>query len=517
MSNEVKITVSGNDAQMLALWNRQQAEILKNQHALIKMGEAGEAAGKKIGDGMSGAVGKMSQFVAGVTGIGSVIGGVLAAANQLKAEWSDLVARQNDAAQRQLSTAAAQRKALINLGLAPDAAFGPEQLNRTVEQISRETGATQKDLFLTFSSALSAKGPLKTEDMVAAVKQAAQVEPTDQASQNTLAGAILDMMKKGGGTAQENFGLLLGTQGASRVKDLGALARNIVPGMIAGQSFGASAEQSAELAATFTQLLADPEGAISKTAMVQFMGQVQEATGKSLPANATFDERLGFLQGDAGKSIRNKLVGDPTRGIKGTLTGEAQALPAMKALLTGADGGVLAAARNAITSPKDAAGQVPGFLGAINAPGLQQQAELDRLFKSGADEAFLADLLSGRRAITREGIDKVLQGSGIGFTSRKMAGFSSFLEADIGGEDSRTVELRRLREFGEAPERRREFGEAVSDQDLAAGRNLLLIAERLEKLVELQQAANAKPPVVIEPGAPAPKVPPAAAVGRPAR
>src|SRR5262245_54196266 len=105
MSNDIKITVSGNDAQMFAVWQRQQAEILKNQAALVKLGEAGMRAGEQTGKAMQGA-GKDAGFLTtALTGVTSSVGALGAALGLIIKQFSELAQKQKDAARAQLTEA----------------------------------------------------------------------------------------------------------------------------------------------------------------------------------------------------------------------------------------------------------------------------------------------------------------------------------------------------------------------------------------------------------------------------
>jgi hypothetical protein len=419
MSNDIKITISGNDAAMIAVWQRQQAEILKNQAALQKLGEKGEKAGEDISTGIDKSVESLTEFT-------TVAGLAAAGLKAIVKQYDDLKKRQDEAARRQTTNAAAEKKALINLG--DDPKLSGDQYRKRIAKIAEKTGADTRDLHLAASSAFSAKGQLSSERALESVEEAAMLFPEDPAALETMAGASLDLQKKNPNmTGKQATGFMAALQGASRVKNLDQLAKNIVPAVVATQNFGDTEEQAGELAAGMSQALGDFSGEITKTATVQLASQLNDSLHKHKELTST-QERIEFIQKNPNSPEARKLF---ARKGEGMLHGEAQTLPAMRAMLTAGskEADQLAAAKAAVPSAANAEAERDKLLKRIGESPLQQLADEERMLEAHANKGFLADKEGGRISVNRAGLGKNLDAAGVGFLGRGAA--ELLFEADV--------------------------------------------------------------------------------------
>jgi len=410
--DDVKITVSGNDAGLLAVWQRQNAEILKNQKSLLQMGQAGEKAGRDVGGGMEGSAKGAVSLGKALTGVGTAVGGVMAVVKLLKDEWDSLISRQKEAANRQITEAGAERQALQNLG--PGAKLTADAYSKRIGEIAEKTGANRRDLHLAAASAFAARGNLSEQEALESVEEAATLNPDDAAGMSSMAGANLDLRKKTPGGAKKKTGFMTSLQAASRVKNFDQLSRNIIPAVNAIQNFGDTEEEAGELVAAMSQALGDFEGAISKTASIQLASQLADA----LPNLKNTKERIAHLQSPQGAGKLKKLLSKK----EGGLTGEIQTLPAMRGFLRAdsTEATLLAAAREAVIPAAEAEGQRDALVGMINNTPAQQLARKARAADVEDENALIRDQQGADKEVAVGSIERNLTNAGVGSTNAKI-------------------------------------------------------------------------------------------------
>lgn len=378
----------------------------KSAQGFTKAGQAANLAGTQ-----------MMRFVSGASGIGSVLGGFIAIARQLKVEYDDLLRRQGQAAKTQISVAAAQRGAIENLG--NDPTLSVANLNKRIAEIQQRTGAGQGALFSAASGAFSFKGRgITAAQALEAVEAAATQSPDDQAAIDTTTRAILSIQKRAPGTkASDIAGFITASKQSSPVVSNQAFAQNIAPGIADLVGFGNTPQQSAALLAAMGQGMNDSEGATTRTAALTLAKQVMEATPKM--KGSTLD-RLAFIQSEEGTAVRKRLLGpmldEAGAAEKAGLSGEAKAFTTMAGLLQSGETAQKTELANTLRDIPTIANAGKVFkqtMANINSQPLQQQAALQRSLASGAEGIQIGDIVGGRASISRAGMEEVLQSSGL--------------------------------------------------------------------------------------------------------
>lgn len=368
---------------------------------------------------LSGLASGTAQVVAGIAGFSGIIGGIMAICTQLRAEYDNMVSRQKTAADRQIDTAAAQRAAIGNLGNDPN--MTPEQLNEQIAAISKETGVSQKDLYDAVSGSLSARGQRSAQDAVNSVRVAALTAPDDVAGLKVMSGSLLDMQKKGDGTAEQNVGQFIAAKQAARVVSNDAFSQNVVPAVMGLQEFGDSPQQAFSIMAALTQGMGDTQGANARTAAIKLARDLErEMPTSKYPHLKSTNDRIHFLQTPAGKKIREKLIGTDKK--KGTLDLEAPAYATIRGLLSGTETTQAKQLQTAeATIPELGVQSEKVFtdnLATINNQDIQKTASLNRTFKTFADNNSLKDVKGGLAAVTREGMLEALKSIGASKTAQ---------------------------------------------------------------------------------------------------
>ena len=439
------------------------------------------------------------QVLAGLTGIGTVIGGIMAVATQLRAEYQNLVSRQKTAADRQIDTAAAQRAAIGNLGQDPNMSVA--QLNEQVAKISAETGVNQKDIFEAASSALSARGQLSAQDALDSVRLAALNAPDDVAGLKTMSGSLLDMQKKGGGTTTANIGMFIAAKQAARVETNQAFSQNIIPAATGVQEFGDSPQQALALTAAITQGMGDTQGAMSGTAAISLAQQLERALPKSKfrMLQSTVD-RIRFLQSEEGKKHREKLIGTDQK--KGPLELEKKAFAPIRGLLAG-DNTVQAqqldTALQTIPTGQAAEDVFTANLATVNAQDIQKTAALNRLLGTTSDNLSIKDIGGGRSSVAREGLQKLMKAEKVSDLGQKIMGAKFEASTQLGGGQDPLEFLQKqaasegTRLSNDVPAYSNPYGpggtpaQKRSAEEKATGADLLALSEKLQQMIDQQR------------------------------
>lgn len=377
-----------------------------------------------MGNLSAGAVSTITQL----TGIGSIFAGIAAVVAQVSAEYQNMVSRQKTAADRQIDTAAAQRQAIGNLG--DDPTMNAQQLDEEVARIAQKTGVNQKDIYSASSSALSARGQLSAKDALAAVEVAALNAPDDTAGLATMAGSLLDMQKKGGGTARQNVGQFIAAKMAARVETNTAFSQNVIPAAMGVQEFGDSPQQALALTSAITQGMGDTQGAMSGTAAISLAQQLERA----LPKMGSTIERIQFLQSPEGAKMRDKLLGKGSK--KGTLELEKKAFAPIRGLLSGKDtvqAKQLDTALGAIKEGDESEKVFEQNLATVNAMPIQQNAAANRALNVAADNLSVKDVEGGKASVAREGLDKVLKAAKVSDLGQKFLRAEFEATTQLGG------------------------------------------------------------------------------------
>lgn len=384
------------------------------QKAKASMGGVGGTISSSLGAGVA----KMAALGAGMLGfqaIVSVVVGELEKINKMKLE------------------ASAQTKtfeqALADVGLN----IGPEAIPEARETILREApklGVSQEGLANLIGVAVSA-GAKDLEQAMQLSAAALKVTAGSAERAQAFVGGTLDVASLGQSTNFEGaLGQLLQVGSQVRATDPAAFADAIGPGLAAatanGQNQeGMTTERALEIAATISQIIKDPTGSNTATAMRQFVvrmdsfapklkktlkdGTKTEVTTDQInefKSAKTFDERLALLQGN--ENLGRQFLELQKEGIGKT---------AVREIVGKSDRAVAfeAKAAEAITSIE---GAVPRFQQQVSAVGVaaphllaanRAQAARDAAKVRGGDDtagAVLEIVQEGMKAVNLSGVDE---------------------------------------------------------------------------------------------------------------
>lgn len=305
------------------------------------------AANKELADAAP--VSALQQQLQALATMATAVGAIRMAWKLASAEFDNYIARQKAAKDETISFADASREMMLNF--TPDATMGVDALGPAIEKISKETGADQKNVAQAFSDAFSSKGDLTNKAATDFVAQAFRIAPKNPELAKELSARAMDLAGQTGVQDPKSLlGFLSQVQGQSRITSMPQLGKQGVPAILGGMKGGASLEQSAELFATINNLMKDAEGANSKTAMLQLVGQLMDeekmtkaGLGKTFAGKGVM-ERLGMLQRDqklADKFLKAEGVSFEIQAkpfIEGLVRGDAPSLTAMGAVQKGIKG-----------------------------------------------------------------------------------------------------------------------------------------------------------------------------------
>jgi len=301
---DVKISFVGDDANLVQRIEKQQAAIGKLTERLRQMKTQGRQATKDVGGGLADGARQALAFAGALTGVGTAAGAIMAIVRQLKAEYEALRARQERAANAQVTLAEARSMATLQR----PAEISAQQLEGMVGRISGASGLTQADVWRGLPGPLSAMGSATPAQFESAMTLGARIRA--RAGQGfdmgTFVGGTLDIMRATGvQEARQGLGFVRQFGTAARMEDVQSQVRALAPALTAGMEAGASPEQVAELLAYISQRTADPEGMLSSTAAINLMMATQKPVvprtilGRQkffLPEGATYDERIAALR-----------------------------------------------------------------------------------------------------------------------------------------------------------------------------------------------------------------------------
>jgi hypothetical protein len=501
-ANNVNVRMSAENAEMVRAW----LEALRGPQAfgqeLEKIAQKGQRAGQVTKSAFAGAGQQAMQVVGALTGVGSAVGGILAIAYQLKAEYQALVARQKEAADAQVSHYESVQRA----GKAYGAKTSQEvdALNRRV--IGGANGVKPSDLLLAIESGISASGDVDKDDVVQMVLESAKRAPEMSLTrrQALVTGAL--MTKKGFPSMSTDEALAVTEQSfiAARTEDVTDFAKNVAPGVAQMGAFGGgkdSHQYLTSLAIAMGQRSGDPTGRRSMNATINMLKQVKEETlaaglvGKDASVEEQInavrgspelqDKLLGvFAEAEGGADWKTKLetmrANKRDRGdLGGDLHGEAKSFIAMVEMLSPGANKTKAEFVHTAESRRAIRGSEAGRAG-----------ELEYI-KRQADQRALLTTEAGREQKIMELQDKARQIAGWSVAGRQMAEWDTRLnqwadpslnKVDIPAAE-RTAAAARERLQGMAPG-------AERDEKL---QNLKEVVDAINRLGEDIKAASEKP------------------------
>ena len=274
--SSVEIKYTSDDRDHMKSLHNQQSEILKNQRALLRMGDAGGKSYRKVKTGADSALDSAVKFAGALTGVGSVVGGISVAARQLLVEFNRIKELQQSDADKQVTFENSLVKAIRNAG----GFYSGQEVKDIALDLAGETGTSPTKIAESLSSAFSARGATNKEQAEEAVRSTAAAlrYAPDLSHEDTadLAGAGIDLSKRFGFTPEESLGFLKNVGSLARVVDPKVLSDQVAPAINNLADFGNTGQEAGSLVAALTQGSTDKNAARSATAAIQLAAQLRE-------------------------------------------------------------------------------------------------------------------------------------------------------------------------------------------------------------------------------------------------
>lgn len=429
---QIKIEMLAKDQAAVKALQSVERAVDKIAQRLGDVERKSKSAGDSTRNVFSDATRQAMQFAGAVTGIGSVLGAVVAAANQLRREYENIKQRQAEAAGTQLGFADQLKEAVINAaGL-----YSSDELEKQARAIGVSTGAGATKAAGAFAGALSALGPTNKEQASeamraaqAALKLAPQLE-TDELTQ--LAGAAIDITKnvkdKKSATPEAAMGFLLNVGSLARTTNVHELVRNVAPG-VANVAEHMPMQSAGALVAAITQGSRDFTGRFSRTASIRLAEQIHERFPQG-----NVEDIIAQAQGDP--KFRHKLLNTGGRFPGGKFSGmsfEATTTGAVTRLLTGGtyEANKFAEGKQAIGGFERGKQQYDYFVGQFDKSTTLLTSKLDHILKSNIAEIQLGDTKGARTGLARKGLEDALRAAGVSVTEQDFARFGFELNGGI--------------------------------------------------------------------------------------
>lgn len=412
MANDqnIGITLTANSTGVEQALEKLARGLDKTIDKLNKMEKASADSSKAAAGGMEQAAGSALKFVGAITGVGSVVGGILAVANQLRREYDNLVSRQKGAADTQIGFEAQLAQTVRNAG----GKLSGSDVRDMALRLAEGASADPAKAAMVLGSAFSARG-VSNKQQAEEVRQSAEAAmkfAPEMSAEDTamLAGTAIDIMKRTGGNARQAIGLTQLTSGLSRTTTLKGVAENVLPGALQMTELGGgSIETNAALMAALTQGIVDPEGAVSRTAGITFAKELRER----MPNLGSTDERIKALQADP-KLQKAFLEGGRfgKKQFSAAEIGRGQAQSSVESLIRGNGTAAESYAEFKSTIGDQAlAGQTfDQMMAAVNS--VTASSRMSRAFTGATAQQQITDTVGGQTSVTREGLKAFLKASG---------------------------------------------------------------------------------------------------------
>lgn len=428
--NSVEIKITGDDKDVLSMWQRQLAEVSKQQQKLAGLGAAGKRSARQVKTGFDSAFGTLAKFTTAITGIGGVVGGISLAARQLFVEFQRIKELQQTDADKQVEFEQSLVQAVRNAG----GLFQGQEVKQIALDLEKETGVAPAKIADAISSALSARGPTNREEAQqaidatsAALRYAPELSAEDSAF---LAGAGIDVSKRYGFNPEQSLGFLQNVGSLARITNLSDLAQNVAPAVNNLSQFGNNPQEAGSLVSAVTQGVGDFSGRMSGTAVIQLAKQLRDrGIGNSTA------EGIQILQDDP--KLRQKFFEG------GTFNGEnfpkasfeAKADPTIRDLLD-KNSFIAKSYQEGIDKIGGAAEAQATYNNLIaENEKITRTSRLRRQVQAASDTANIQDEIGGLAASTREALDKAFDNANYTDVQKKIL-IGKFEAETFGGQNN---------------------------------------------------------------------------------
>ena len=304
--------MNAQDAEQVRAWLRSKEGIRATTDELDKAGKAGRSAGRATKAGFKEAAQQVdatskitATLISRFTGVGAAIGGITMFSQIVKAEYEELLQRQQEAAGAQTNIFPSYARAAATLP-----GFDPDKMYKQVIRESR--GVNPEAIFNAIEAGSAARGDLPEQGVVDAAIASSRlgVQYTGE-TRNAWVASSLENMKTFGGTPEENLAMNSEAFRASRAKDAGSYFRNVAPAIPQMASLAKSKDYKlmASTAIGLGAAMGDQEGGPGATAAIQLVRQVITEAVASGKAKKTddYETMLAVVRGDP--KIQSKLRG----------------------------------------------------------------------------------------------------------------------------------------------------------------------------------------------------------------
>lgn len=452
-----------------------EKDLEKVTNKLNAMSKAGRKGAKGLRGDFNAAAKAAGRIALGVVGIGSGLALAAKGVSLLRREFDDLLRRQRQALQTQLTFEQSLAQAVRNsIGI-----FSATEVRVRSLKLAGETGVTPTKAAGVIGSAVTSTGVTnkkQAELAIRAAKAALRFAPDlDQQGIEALAGVSASIAKRFNIAPSAAIGFIQRVGGQANVRALEPLISNVAPVVSNLTQFGFKPREAGALVSTLTQGTGDVTGELSGTAALQLADSLTKLV-RALPkrfgglnvnqAGAIVDEAGERAAGRALEILKNSpelknvfFLGGRLDNVSITkaVLGKGKAKPTIRGILT--PGTV--AERQFEGSKKVIGGFEEGqktfddFIADVKK--VTAVSRTSRKLKSISAGLKVADTAGGRAAAVREGLEDILSSSGLGKTSRQLAqlkfelatdaGRLNPLQAAVGALQDRRDKLQKERDF----------------------------------------------------------------------
>jgi hypothetical protein len=431
----VSITLTIDEAQALKAWTSQQAAVEKMRQQLGKMDLKTTGMGA-LQSGASNVAKSLASAASQLVGIGSAVGGLIALAMQLKAEYQTIVNRQKEAAGVHVDYATEISTAIRSTG---GKISGPE-MEQMVMEGSKRTGQSPTVVARNFNAAFTAKGPRNREEAVERMQEseaAMQQYPEQDAQTLAQITAVTAQNKQAFGlNTQQAIGYQQKAQNVSFVKDVQSFAANVAGKLSAiSKSGDTNAQEAGSLAGTFSQAGGDFEGSTSTLAALTFAAELKER----LPHLPDFKSRLDEMHKNPQENAKKFLEGGEFNGKKHSAAETGRSIyKAHVADMLNPNSKLVQEYKQNLNEYGDAE------IWEIEAANVRKEvksspsvivADAKRQIETSKQQIQLDDSKGAMAGVSRDGLQEILKAAGVSDIEQKMALASFELNTSLGSQD----------------------------------------------------------------------------------
>lgn len=346
---KVVIELDVQDAAAVAAWLRAKNSVVAYEQAIGRTTKRSKQAAATTGQMLSTAAMGIGRATMQMVGFGSALAGIYTVVQVLRAEYENMVQKQQKAGDVRLRFEQAIASNIANV--LPTGLFAQGELKSEALRIGRDTGTSPIRAASLVGSAvtsagISAENPAEKRFAIDAAIATARYGPElDQVSAEELAGVAASQAKVFETTPRKAIGFLEKVRAQSNIRDQGNFIRNMAPGFSALEKLGFNEAEAGALMATISQRAGDTTGeltitsslALGKALFERFEGVYQKADGSfdapaAIAALAADPEmRRAFLRGGEFTTLGDAM--DSGKFGKAAL-GKGRTIPAIREIIT---------------------------------------------------------------------------------------------------------------------------------------------------------------------------------------